>query len=230
MPDTQQSLTFDDIIRAGFQERFSGTLDPLNVVITLAFSLVLGVFVYFVYKKTFAGVMYSRSFNLSLILVAMVTTLVMIPMSANLGLSLGMVGALSIVRFRTAVKDAIDTIYMFWSIAIGICLGPGYFGIALLGSLIIGVVMVAATSFKRRGASPYLLILHHHESVTPQVRGLIKQIPGNRVKSRTVSRDGVEMTVEVRVRTEDATFVDKFMKLDGMYDASLISYQGDLIS
>ncbi len=225
-----QTLSFDDIIRSGFQEQFSGRLDPLNVVMTLAFALVLGVFVYFIYKRTFAGVMYSRSFNLSLILVAMVTTLVMIPMSANIGLSLGMVGALSIVRFRTAVKDAIDTIYMFWSIAIGICLGPGYFGIALVGSLVIGVVMVVATSIKRRGASPYLLILHHHESVTPQVRGLIKQIPGNRVKSRTVSRDGVEMTVEVRVRTEDAGFVDKFMKLDGMYDASLISYQGDLIS
>lgn len=225
-----QTITFDDIIRSGFQEQFSGRLDPLNVVVTLAISLILGVFVYFIYKRTFAGVMYSRSFNLSLIMVTMVTTLVMIPMSANIGLSLGMVGALSIVRFRTAVKDAIDTIYMFWSIAIGICLGANFYGIALLGSVVIGVVMVVATSIKRRGASPYLLILHHHESVTPQVRGLIKQIPGNRVKSRTVSRDGVEMTVEVRVRTEDAGFVDKFMKLDGMYDASLISYQGDLIS
>jgi hypothetical protein len=225
-----QTLSFTDIIRSGFQEQFSGILDPLSVVVTLALSLVLGLFVFFVYKKTFAGVIYSRSFNLSLIMVSMVTTLVMIPMSANIGLSLGMVGALSIVRFRTAVKDAIDTIYMFWSIAIGICLGANFYGVALVGSLMIAVVMVVATTIKRKTASPYLLILHHHESISSQVRGLVKQIPGNRVKSRAISRDGVEMTVEVRIRTEDAAFVDKFMKLDGMYDASLISYQGDLIS
>lgn len=228
--DQNQAVTFGDIIRKGFVEQFSGALEPLNVLITLALALIMGIFIYFIYKKTFGGVVYSRSFNLSLIMITMVTTLIIMTITSNLTLSLGMVGALSIVRFRTAVKDAIDTVYMFWCVAVGICLGAGFFGVAAVGTAIIGLVMFLLTTFKSRGSESYLLVLHYHDSISPQIKGLIKQLPQQRLKNKTVTHEGVELTLEIRVRPEDTGFVEKFLKIDGVFDASLISYQGDLIS
>ncbi|MEL7610832.1 MAG: DUF4956 domain-containing protein [Bacillota bacterium] len=209
---------------------FSSTLNPLQVLITLALALLVGLYVFFIYRRTFGGVLYSRSFNVSLVLLTLVTSLVIMLISSNLTLSLGMVGALSIVRFRTAVKEPIDTVFMFWAVGEGIALGAQFFDVAVIAGLVIGVIMVLMTVFKVRASSPYLLILHYNEAVSQQVIGLVRKLPGARLKSKTAQRDGVELTVELRIREDETGFVEKFLRLDGVYDASLISYQGDFVS
>ncbi len=212
------------------KEYFNSSLSPLQIIFTLLAALVLGAFIYFVYKKTFGGVLYSRSFNLSLILLTMVTTLVLMIIGNNLTMSLGMVGALSIIRFRTAVKDPMDTTYMFWAVGEGLALGAQFFDVALISAVVIGLIMVLLTSFKTRSSMPYLLIIHYHEAASGAVKGLIRQLPKSRLKSKTVQRDGVELTLEVRLRDEETGAVDKFMRIDGVYDATLISHQGELVS
>ncbi len=212
------------------KELFSSTLNPIQVILTLLIALVIGGFVYFIYKKTFAGVVYSRSFNLSLVLLTMVSALVIMLISSNLTLSLGMVGALSIVRFRTAIKDPIDTVFMFWAIGEGLALGAGFVDVGLIGALVIGVVMVIITSFKSSGTMPYLLILHFDERANQQIKGLIRQLPKAHIKSKTVQHDGIELTIELRVRESETDFVDKFLRVPGVIDATLVAHQGDLLS
>ena len=224
------NVSFGDIINQTVADQFSNTLSPLNVLVTLLLALAIGLFIYFIYRKTFSGVLYSRNFGLSLVMVTLVTSLIILPITSNLTLSLGMVGALSIVRFRTAVKDAMDTMYMFWGIAVGICLGARFWAVAAIGSLGIGLIMILLTSIKLKSALPYLLVLHYENDSSQQVRALLSKVPGHKLKSKTLRGTTVEMTVEMRLRNEEAAFVDKFMMIDGMYDASLISYQGDNIS
>lgn len=209
---------------------FSGTLNPLQVVLTLLIALAIGGFLYFIYKKTFSGVVYSRSFNLSLILLTMVSSLVIMLISSNLTLSLGMVGALSIVRFRTAIKDPIDTVFMFWSVGEGLALGAGFMDVGLIAALVIGVVMVVITSIKGNNSMPYLLILHFDDRASQQIKGLIRQLPKAHVKSKTVQHDGIELTVELRIRDTETDFVDKFLRVPGVFDATLVAHQGDLLS
>ena len=209
---------------------FSSPLPPLQIIITLLVSLLLGGFIFFVYKKTFGGVLYSRTFNLSLIMLTMVTSLVLILIVNNLTLSLGMVGALSIIRFRTAVKDPMDTAYMFWAVGEGIALGAQFFDVAFIGAAVIGLVMVLITAFKLRASMPYLLILHFHEAANAGVKNLIKQLPRTRVRSRTSQREGIELTVEVRLHDDETSVVDKFIRIEGVFDATLIAHQGDMVS
>ena len=211
-------------------ELFSGTLNPIRVVLTLLIAFAVGGFLHIIYKKTFAGVVYSRSFNISLILLTMVSALVLMLISSNLTLSLGMVGALSIVRFRTAIKDPIDTVFMFWAVGEGLALGAGFVDVGIIGALVIGVVMVVIAGAKGNGTSPYLLIIHYDERAAQQIKALVKQLPKARVKSKTVQRDGMELTVELRVHESETDFVDKFLRVPGVFDATLVAHQGDLIS
>lgn len=209
---------------------FSGTLNPLRVVLTLLIAFGVGGFLYLIYKKSFAGVVYSRSFNISLILLTMVSSLVLMLISSNLTLSLGMVGALSIVRFRTAIKDPIDTVFMFWAVGEGLALGAGFVDVGLIGALVIGVIMVLVSGAKSNATAPYLLILHYDERASQQIKALVKQLPKARVKSKTVQRDGMELTVELRIHESETDFVDKFLRVPGVFDATLVAHQGDLIS
>lgn len=209
---------------------FQGTLNPLRVVISLVASLVIGLIIYFVYRKTFAGVVYSRSFNLSLVMLTMVSALVLMMISSNMALSLGMVGALSIVRFRTAIKDPIDTVFMFWAVGEGLAVGAGFLDVGFIGVLVIGLLLLIVTGVKGSQASPFLLILHYDDRASQQIKGMIKQLPRARIKSKTVQRDGIELTVELRIRESDVDFVDKFLRVQGVFDATLVAHQGDLIS
>ena len=142
--ENNTTTTFNDVL-SSMTDLSGNALSPLSVVITILLACAVGVFVFFIYKKTFSGVLYSRNFGISLIMVTMVTALIITIISSNLTLSLGMVGALSIVRFRTAVKDAMDTMYMFWGIAAGIALGARFYVVAVVGSLIIGLIMVVVS-------------------------------------------------------------------------------------
>ena len=201
---------------------------PLLVTVVLAF--VIGLFVYLIYRLTFSGVIYSKTFNMSLVMLTMVTTMVILIMSNNVKLSLGMVGALSIVRFRTAIKDPIDTVFMFWAIGEGIALGAGFVLAAIVGAVLIGIFMLILASSKKKASLPYLLILHYEERASKQIKSMVAQIPYARVKSKTVQREGVELAVELRIRSSETGFVDKVLRVDGVLDATLIAHQGDMIS
>lgn len=203
---------------------------PWLTIFTVVAAFAVGLYVFFIYRVTFAGVIYSRTFNLSLVMLSMVSAMVIMFMSNNVKLSLGMVGALSIVRFRTAIKDPIDTVYMFWAIAEGIALGAGYFIEGVVGAIFVGLLMVLLTAVKGRSSMPYLLIIHYDERASRQIKQMVAQLPQGRIKSKTVQREGVEMAVELRIRQSETGFVDKFLKVDGVYDATLIAHQGDMIS
>ena len=223
--------TSDPVATAfNISDLFSGTLNPLQVVITLLAALAIGAFLYFIYKKTFSGVVYSRSFNLSLIMLTMVSALVIMLISSNLTLSLGRVGALSIVRFRTAIKNPIDTVFLFWAVGEGLALGAGFMDVGIIGALVIGVVMVVVTTIKGNNTLPYLLILHFDDRASQQIKGLIRQLPKAHIKSKTVQRDGIELTIELRIRETETDFVDKFLRVPGVFDATLVAHQGDLLS
>jgi len=208
----------------------SSTFSPLQVIVTLLVALIVGLMIFFVYKKTFGGVMYSRNFNISLVMLTMVTALMLMIISSSITLSLGMVGALSIVRFRTAIKDPVDTVFMFWAVGAGIATGTKFYDVALISTVCIGLILIVMSLLKVRSASPYLLILHYHEGCAQQIKGLTKQLPGLRLKSKTVQREGVEVTYEVRLKENETGFVDKLLRIDGVYDATLVSHRGDIVA
>lgn len=206
------------------------TLSVSKILFTLLTATVCGLIVYLVYRFFYRGVVYSENFNILIVLTTVVTAFVIMTISANIVLSLGMVGALSIVRFRTAIKDPIDTVFMFWAVGEGLALGAGFVDVGLIGALVIGVIMVLVSGAKSNGTAPYLLILHYDERASQQIKALVKQLPKARVKSKTVQRDGMELTVELRIHESETDFVDKFLRVPGVFDATLVAHQGDLIS
>lgn len=216
---------------SGLQSSFSfGDIGVMRILITMALAFALGLLIFFVYRKTFAGVMYSKNFGISLVMLTVITAFVILPITSNLTLSLGMVGALSIVRFRTAVKDPIDTVYMFWAIATGITVGAKFFLPAILASLVITLLLLLLSSMRFRTSMPYLLVLRFAENATPNVNSLLRRLPDTNLKSKTVSANGVEMTIEVRLRDADMQVVDRFLDIPGVYDAAVISYGGDIVA
>ncbi|MBR0081979.1 MAG: DUF4956 domain-containing protein [Clostridia bacterium] len=226
-----ETTSYFDTLKSAFLSLFdlkTNQLVPMIASILLAFAL--GLFIYLIYRLTFSGVVYSKTFNMSLVMLTMVSTMVILFMSNNMKLTLGMVGALSIVRFRTAIKDPIDTVFMFWAIGTGIAIGAGFIVAGIFGAILIGVLMLLLASSKKKAALPYLLILHYEDRAAKQVKAMVAQIPYARVKSKTVQREGVELAVELRVKSSETGFVDKFLRVDGVYDATLIAHQGDLIS
>ena len=216
---------------AGLQNAFSfGDLSVVRILLTLGLAFLIGMYIFAIYRKTFSGVMYSKNFGVSLVMLAMITSFIILPITSNLTLSLGTVGALSIVRFRTAVKDPIDTVYMFWSIAVGIALGAKFFLPAILASAVIGVLMLLLSGMRFRSTMPYLLVLRFNENATNNVYGLLKRLPESQLKSKTVGSAGVEMTLEIRLRESDLQVVERFLEIPGVYDASIISYGGDIVA
>ncbi len=221
---------FNNLV-AGLQNAFSfGDLSVVRILLTLGLAFLIGMYIFAIYRKTFSGVMYSKNFGVSLVMLAMITSFIILPITSNLTLSLGMVGALSIVRFRTAVKDPIDTVYMFWSIAVGIALGAKFFLPAILASAVIGVLMLLLSGMRFRSTMPYLLVLRFNENATNNVYGLLKRLPESQLKSKTVGSAGVEMTLEIRLRESDLQVVERFLEIPGVYDASIISYGGDIVA
>lgn len=221
-----------DIIRKSVLESFQmvGDLDLLTVMVTLGLAFVLGLFILLIYRLSFNGVIYSKSFGTSLIMIAMVTAMIIMPITTNLMLSLGMVGALSIVRFRTAVKDPMDTIFMFWAIAAGITLGARLYTVALLASGVIGVLLMVWNLFKSKRNFPFMLIVRFDEASKKEVQAVLRKMPSGRLKSKIVSESTIELTIEMNIRESEAGMIDAFSAIHGVHNASLISYRGDVVS
>ena len=192
----------------------------------LAFAL--GMFILLIYKKTFAGVMYSSSFGVTLVALTMITTLVILAVTSNVVLSLGMVGALSIVRFRTAIKEPLDIAFLFWSIAAGIVLAAGLIPLAVFGSVFIGVFLLIFAN-KKSHVNPYIVVLRcdGHESEAAATEFLKEKVQRLTVKSKTVQKGAVELNLEVRMKDENTDFINDLSEMQGVASAVLVSYNGD---
>lgn len=201
------------------------TVSYFDMVFGLLFAFLIGMFIYWVYRKSFRGVVYSYNYNISFVLLTMITALVIMTISTNIILSLGMVGALSIVRFRTAVKDPLDIVYMFWSLAAGIACGARIYPLAVGGSLVIGLVVFWLSKKKIREQS-FLLIVRHTEEAEVKLRAELLKLK-TRLKSKTVRKGFTELTVEIRLKDDNTAFVQAIGAIHGVNDVSLVQYTGD---
>ena len=226
MPNNQQT-TLNDIFKSSFLNNIS-SVKIIDIILALVLSFAIGLFIFYVYKKTFSGVMYSSSFGVTLVALSMITTLVILAVTSNVVLSLGMVGALSIVRFRTAIKEPLDIAFLFWSIAVGIVLAAGMIPLALIGSILIGVTLLVFVNRKPH-FNPYILALvcengAAEKAVREYVKGNVTKLS---TKSKTVTKDGIELNLEVRLKGEDTEFVNALSAMSGVRSAVLVSYNGD---
>ena len=223
-------MSFSDVFKSSFLSNIN-SFSTLDVLLALGLAFVLGLFIFLVYKKTYQGVMYSDSFGVSLIAMSMITSLVIIAVTSNVVLSLGMVGALSIVRFRTAIKEPMDIAFLFWAIAVGIVLGAGLLPLAIIGSVIVGIVILVFST-RKLGEIPYILVVNcENEEAEEGVNELIKEEAKKSVlKSKAVNKLGVELTYEVRIKEENTGFMNRVSLKDGVTNAVLVSYNGEYMS
>ena len=223
-------MTFSDVFKSSFLSNINA-FSTVDVFLALGLSFVLGLFIFLIYKKTYSGVMYSDSFGVSLIAMSMITSLVIIAVTSNVVLSLGMVGALSIVRFRTAIKEPMDIAFLFWAIAVGIVLGAGLIPLAIIGSVIIGIIIVIFST-RKIGDTPYIFVVNcENEETENEVCELIKaEAKKNLLKSKAVNKLGIELTYEVRIKNDNTGFVNKISACEGVTNAVLVSYNGEYMS
>ena len=218
------TVTNNNALSAFFAEQFAN-LTPWTVGLGLIFGLVVGLIIAFVYKRCYRGVLYSPNFSVTLILLTLITTPVVMCIGSNIALSMGMVGALSIVRFRTAVKDPLDTAYMFWALTMGILLGAEQYIIALVVVAGISVILFALNLFKFTSPNGYLLVLHYDEDAEYDINtALRRSVKYRRLRSKTMTRSGAEMTYEVRLDNKQ-DLVAMMLGIEGVHDATLVACQ-----
>jgi uncharacterized membrane protein YhiD involved in acid resistance len=220
-------MTFDDIFKSSFLKNIT-SVTIFDMVLALALAFGLGVFIFLTYKKTFKGVMYSSSFGVTLIALTMISTLVILAVTSNVVLSLGMVGALSIVRFRTAIKEPLDIAFLFWSIAVGIVLAAGMIPLAVFGSVVIGAALIVFAN-KKSSDNPYIAVVHCDNQNTENkavaaLKGYVKKCV---IKSKTVADGSIELHYEIRLKSEDTSFVNALSAISGVSNVVLVSYNGD---
>lgn len=225
------ATTFSDMIKSSVTDNFVSDIRISKILITLGVAFLIGFFIYILYKRVFSGVLYSKSFNVSLMGMTMITATVIIAINSNLVLSLGMVGALSIVRFRTPIKDPTDLIFLFWAAVAGIVTGAGFFTLAIIGSIIIGLILFL---FIKRSSieTPYLLVINcdSDDSEREIHSHLTKSVKRYNMKQKTVTAGNIELTLELRLDDKEGGFVNTVSSLTGVKNALLISYSGDYVS
>lgn len=223
-------MTFNDIFKSDFLDNVT-YISILDMVIALALAFAIGLFIFLVYKKTFSGVMYSSGFSVTLIALTLISTFVILAVTSNVVLSLGMVGALSIVRFRTAIKEPLDIAFLFWAIAAGIVLAAGIIPLAVFGSVVIGVILLVFCNKKSKD-SPYIVVIScSGEDTENVVREYLKEnVKKLVIKSKTVSKDGVELNYEVRLIEENTKFINALANMQGVNNAVLVSYNGEYMN
>lgn len=223
-------MTFNDIFKSSFLESVT-EFSALDTLIGMLFALVIGLFIFVIYKKTFSGIMYSTGFAMTLVGLSLVTTLVIMAVTSNVVLSLGMVGALSIVRFRTAIKEPMEIVFLFWALAVGIVIGAGMIPLAVIGSAIIGVILVLFANRKIH-STPYILIVNcDDEKAEESAMNIIeKSVEKYLVKSKSVNASGIELTAEIRVKDAATGFVNRVNEINGVTGATLVTFNGEYMS
>ena len=220
-------MTFNDIFKSSFLENIT-SVSILDMAIALVLAFGLGMFIFLVYKKTYQGVMYSSGFGTTLVALTMITTVVILAVTSNVVLSLGMVGALSIVRFRTAIKDPLDIAFLFWAIAVGIVLAAGMIPLAVIGSVIIGVILLVFVN-KKSHCNPYIVILSCSDAMTEKnaIDFLKSNVQKCVVKSKTATKDLIELNLEIRMLNDNTDFINALSTMPGVNSAVLVSYNGE---
>lgn len=220
-------MTFQDIFKSDFLNNIS-SVNILDMIIAIVLAFGIGMFIFLVYKKTYNGVMYSSSFATTLVALTMITTVVILAVTSNVVLSLGMVGALSIVRFRTAIKEPLDIAFLFWAIAAGIILAAGLIPLAVFGSVVIGVILLVLANRKSH-TNPYIVVIRcdNKESEVKVVDFISKNVNKSVVKSKSVQKGMIEINMEIRMKDENTDFVNVVSEMNGVQSAVLVSYNGD---
>ncbi len=220
-------MTFNDIFKSSFLSNVT-SVSVLDMVIAMALAFGIGMFIFYVYKKTYAGVMYSSSFGVTLVALTLITTLVILAVTSNVVLSLGMVGALSIVRFRTAIKEPMDIAFLFWSIAAGIVLAAGMIPLAVLGSVMIGIILMIFANRKSH-TNPYIVVVtcEDHEAETKVLEYLKQKTERCQVKSKTAQKQQIELNMEIRLKDDNTDFINEIAEMNKVGHAVLVSYNGD---
>ena len=222
-------MNFSDIFESDFLNRLA-VISYTDMLIALLLALLIGLFIAMVYRQSYSGVMYSPSFSLTLVALTMITTILIMTVVSNVVLSLGMVGALSIVRFRSAIKEPMDIAFLFWAISIGIILAAGLIPLALIGSLMIGLMLLVFSKIKVN-IRPYILVVHCDPTKESMVETMVKKHCAKMVlKSKSIQDELVELNYEVRLKGEDTSFINNFHNSDGITMATLVSYNGDYLS
>jgi len=223
-------MTFNDIFKSSFLENVT-SVSILDMAIALVLAFGLGMFIFLVYKKTYQGVMYSSSFGTTLIALTMITTVVILAVTSNVVLSLGMVGALSIVRFRTAIKEPLDIAFLFWSIAVGIVLAAGMIPLAVIGSVVIGIILLVFVN-KKSHTNPYIVVIQCMDRAAEEKATVYLKSKCNRcvIKSKSAQKGCIEMNMEIRLKDEDTSFINELSDMNGINSAVLVSYNGDYMS
>ena len=220
-------MTFNDIFKSSFLENMT-SISILDMVVALILAFGIGLFIFMVYKKTYQGVMYSSSFGTTLIALTMITTVVILAVTSNVVLSLGMVGALSIVRFRTAIKEPLEIAFLFWSIAVGIVLAAGLIPLAVIGSVVIGLILIIFVN-KKSYCNPYIVVLSCSNSETEKKAKefLDKHVQKCVVKSKTATKGIIELNLEIRMKDDNTDFINALSDMNGVNSAVLVSYNGE---
>ncbi|MBQ7613899.1 MAG: DUF4956 domain-containing protein [Butyrivibrio sp.] len=220
-------MTFKDIFKSSFLENVT-SISIFDMALALVLAFAIGMFIYLIYKKTYQGVMYSSSFGVTLVALTMISTLVILAVTSNIVLSLGMVGALSIVRFRTAIKEPLDIAFLFWSIAVGIVLAAGMIPLAVLGSVLIGIILLVFVN-KKSHINPYIIVLNcNGHDAEVKASELIKSKTNLMVvKSKSAQKGNLEINYEVRLKEDNTDFVNELADLEGVNSAVLVSYNGE---
>ena len=231
-------MTFQDIFKSGFLENVNA-ISVLDMAVALILSFAMGLFIFYIYKKSYCGLMYSASFGATLVALTLITTLLILAVTSNVVLSLGMVGALSIVRFRTAIKEPMDIAFLFWSIAAGIVLAAGFIPLAVFlaagfiplavfGSVFIGLVLLIFSG-RKSIERPYILVVHcetaeKEKEAEEYIKGQVKAIS---LKSKAVSPGCIELNYEIRFKEGESEFVNALSQIEGISNVVLVSYNGD---
>ena len=220
-------MTFNDIFKSSFLENVS-SISMVDMVLTIVLSFCIGLFIFLIYKKTYRGVMYSSGFGTTLIALTMITSIVILAVTSNVVLSLGMVGALSIVRFRTAIKDPLDIAFLFWSIGAGIILAAGMIPLAVIGSVCIGLTLLVFVN-QKSNTHPYMVVLNctDHNAEVEARDFIAKHVTRSTVKSKSAVKGAIELNIEVRLKEDDTDFINTLSEMSGVNSAVIVSYNGD---
>lgn len=220
-------MTFNDIFKSSFLEKVS-SISVFDMILTIVLSFGVGLFIFLVYKKTYRGVMYSAGFGTTLIALTMITATVILAVTSNVVLSLGMVGALSIVRFRTAIKDPLDITFLFWAIGAGIILAAGMIPLAVISSVCIGIILLVFVN-KSSNTHPYIVVLSctSHDVEMKAKEFLSKNVTKTTIKSKSAVKGAIELNIEVRLKDDDTDFINILSEMSGVNSAVIVSYNGD---
>ncbi len=221
-------MTFNDIFKNSFLEGFTNGIDMKTIIVCFCGTALLSVYIFFVYRFISKKAFYSKNFNISLIAMAIITSAIIITIQSNIVLSLGMVGALSIVRFRTAIKDPLDLVFLYWSISIGIICGAGLTAIAFILSAVISIAIVVMQRYPIKKDSMLLVVNGTTPECEQEIESLVKGFDKNyKIKSKSLTNESINIIIELNIDNE-SKIVQNLIKIEGVSSASLLTHDGEI--